>query len=655
MSLTLEFIVAGLVSGSIYAIAAMGLVLSYRTSGVLNFAHGAIAAIAAGLFYELHIHDGLPWGLAAFISLVVTGSVLGLIMERTAFVLAGASTVMRVVATIGIAISLTAIFELRWGYGNVTVPQYLPSGKAFSLAGVNIDYSEVIVVAVGVTAAIGLSLLLRQTPFGRHCKAVVDDPVLFDLSGRSAVVIRRWSWLIGCLFAALSGILIIPNLGLNATALTLLVIESFGAASIGRFASLPLAYLGALIIGIGASIATQYATSRPFLTGLPTSLPFLVLFVVLLCIRRRNLVEIGTRFGNRAAVTYESEGIGRFVKLPLAIAVLCVVPVFAGSLLSEWTLGIAYMVILLSLSLLVRTSNQISLCQMGFAAVGAAAFSKLLTAGVPWLLALLFAGLIVVPIGVLLAVPAIRLQGVYLAVATLGFGIFLEQQIYNTSWMFGGAGLSLFTPRPSFASGAKPYYYLVLVVLIVIYGFVRWIEHGQLGRLLRARADSAVALSCLGASTRAPAVVVFSISAFIAGIAGALIGPIFEVVGGDNFQTIPTSIMLVALLVLAARNTKVGTFGVAAGAAVGLVILPAYISNGNLQQWLTLLFGVAALEAAAASTGRAPTRLLLDRLRAFRRTGGRASGETNSTTVSPAETEPAHTAPGLCDIRRDAS
>ena len=123
-------------------------------------------------------------------------------------------------------------------------------------------------------------------------RGVVDNPELLDLGGTSPATVRRWAWIIGSSFAVLAGILLAPTLNLDATVLTLLVVQAFGAAAIGRFSSLPLTYVGGLVIGILASVATKYVvTGSAALAGLPASIPFIVLFLVLIFTPRSKLAD----------------------------------------------------------------------------------------------------------------------------------------------------------------------------------------------------------------------------------------------------------------------------------------------------------------------------------------------------------------------------
>ena len=186
---------------------------------------------------------------------------------------------------------MQALATIKYGADSIRVPQYLPKGtESFRFGGVNILYSQLIVTIVGVVAVLGLYALFRFTRTGVAMRAVVDDPDLVAMQAIDPIRVRRRSWIIGSTFAALSGALVLPFIGLNAIALTFLVVEAFGAAAIGAFSSIPLTFLGALALGIASDVSKKYVVSVNWLSGLPSSLPFIALFVVLLVTPRRKLV-----------------------------------------------------------------------------------------------------------------------------------------------------------------------------------------------------------------------------------------------------------------------------------------------------------------------------------------------------------------------------
>ncbi|RLV47462.1 hypothetical protein D9V37_14775 [Nocardioides mangrovicus] len=597
----LPLIVSGIADGSLVAIAAMGLVLSYKASGIFNFAHGAIGAVAAGVFYQLYKLNGLPWPLALVITLVLVGLVFGFVMERVAALVANASTTMKIVSTLGIMITLTSLFNLRYGGITKQFPDFL-SQRTFRLGGVNIAWEQVIAVLVGLLLAVAMTVFFRRTILGRGMRAIVDDPQLVALMGLNPTTVRRWAWVIGTTFAAVAGVFIAPSIGLDGTTLTLLVVEGFGAAAIGRFSSLPLTYLGAVIIQVLVAVSSKVASDHPSLQSAPSSIPFAVLFLVLLLSPKGWLVEVGATLQQRVVtIPRQNRRVGLAKLVPVVVLVALVPHLFETHLLA-WTKGMIFVLLMMSLSLLVRLSNQISLCQMTFAAVGATASYHLVQRGLPWTLALVCAGLIAIPIGAFVAIPAVRLSGVYLALATLSFGLFVQTALYDSPLMFGNDPLPLITMRPSFAESDTAYFYLIPVVGAVGFLLVRLVERARLGQLLRCKADSAIALESLGVNTSLLPLAAFCTAAFLAGVAGALIGPSVGVVSKNDFTTIPTSLLLVALLVLGARDQRIGTLGAALGGAIGLIVIPDYISSYDVLQGLNLFFGVAAVEAAFAST-----------------------------------------------------
>jgi len=597
------FVVVGLTAGSVYGIAGMGLVLTYKTSGIFNFAHGAVAAAAAYLFYELHVRSGLPWPVAAVISVIGFGAVAALCLERLARALRGVSLAMSIVATIGLLLAIQGVAVMRYGPRTLTMPAYLPT-RSIRMVGVNVGLDQIITFLVALVAATGLYLFFRYSRMGVAMRGVVDDPDLLALNRVSPVRARRWAWFLGSSFAALSGVLIAPVLGLEAFVLTLLVVQAFGAAAIGRFSSLPLTYLGGLAVGVGASLSTKFVASVPSLRGLPSSFPFLVLFVTLLVLPRRLLVDSGAAVASPPPHTHSLPPRVARGGLVLGAGVALLVPWIVGARLPVYTNAVIYVLVFLSLRLLVRTSNQVSLAHAGFAAVGAAAFAHFTHAGLPWPLALLAAGLVGVPVGAVVAIPAIRMSGLYLAIATFGFGILLEQLIYPQSFMFGANG-SLAVPRPHVSgvdlASDRGFYYVALTVAVLASVVVAWIHRSRLGRLLRGLADSPTALATHGADTKVTLVIVFCISAFLAALAGALFGALTGSIDGTPFGSF-SSIYWLAILAVAGN----GLIAPAFVAGIFIAVVPAYITNHTIIDLFPVMFGMSAIGNAIMSTRGSP-------------------------------------------------
>jgi len=589
----LPFIIAGLTTGSVYGLAAVGLVLTYKTSGIFNFAHGALATVSAFMFYSLYVQAELPWWVAAIVCIFVVGPVLGLFMERIARAVAYSSLVVRVVATVGVLLAIQAVVVLIYGEeSSKTVPPFLPLGS-LKVGTTPVSVSDIIIVAFGLLATIGLYVYFRYARMGVAMRAVVDDPDLLDLAGTSPTKVRRYSWIIGSVFAAASGILLAPLVQLDATTLTLLVVYAFGAAAIGRFTSLPITYLGGVVIGLAAALSAKYFTVG-LLASLPAAIPFLILFVVLLFSRRSQLGETAVL---RPPHVLRWRAPAR-LQLSLGVVLfgfLLTVPLFAGTHVTDWTIFLAYVIVFLSLGLLVKTSGQVSLAHVAFMAIGAAAFAHF--AGdfhIPWFLALFLAGLVAVPIGALLSIPAIRLSGLYLALATLGFGILVAFMFYTEPYMFGASGLGLTVPRPDLPfvdmQRDRGFYYLVLVLTLLATLLIVALNRSRLGRLLRALGDSPRGLATSGTSVNVTRVLVFCLSAFLAAAAGALAGSAQGNVSGDSYPPL-LSLTFFALLVIQPGGEP--WYAIIGG--LGLAIVPSYFPSTGTRYWLELAFGVFAV------------------------------------------------------------
>ena len=589
------FVITGLTTGSLYGLAAMGLVLTYKTSGIFNFAHGAVAAGGAYCFYELHTRNDVPWPVAAAIVIFVIAPIAGVLTERIARGLAEAPPAAKIVATVGLLLAVSGTATAIFGAAAIAFPTFLPT-RTFEFAGLFIGVDQLISTLIAAGAAAGLYSFFRFSKLGVAMRGVVDNPDLLDLAGTSPARVRTQSWIIGNCFAALSGILLAPQTGLDSILLTLLVVQAFGAAAVGAFTSLPLTYLGGLVIGVGGALATKYVVDVPTLAGFPPSLPFLVLFLVLLLTPKGRFVEAGRRrlVRERASLPPRLVWAGRAA----AVAGLVVAPQVVGTRLPVYSNALIFILVFLSLRLLVRTSGQVSLCQAAFAAIGAAAFSHFGDGlGLPWVLALVGAGLATVPVGALVAVPAIRLSGLYLALATFGFGILVERMLFGTGLMFGGRG-SRTAPRPGDLFGLtlnsdKGFYYVALTVVLLISVAMFWLNRSRLGRLCRAMADSPTALATHGANVRVTRVLVFCVSAFIAGIAGALFAALAGSIGGIGFGPFAS---LTWLTVLALAGP--GEFGAAVVAALVLAVVPSYVDNPNYTEWQPVIFGALAVAAS---------------------------------------------------------
>ncbi|OHV29800.1 MULTISPECIES: branched-chain amino acid ABC transporter permease/ATP-binding protein [Pseudofrankia] len=614
MNAFLPFIISGIATGSVYGLAGTGLVLTYKTSGIFNFGYGALATAAAYLFYWLHLDLGLGVWPALVVSVVVAGPVLGLGMERIARGLASRGTAMKIVGTVGLILVVQGLATVWRGADTVRVRHFLPmASRSFRVGGVNVQYPQLWVTLVAIIAVALLFAVFRWSRTGLAMRAVVDDPDLLSMQATSPVRVRRISWAVGTTFAALSGVLVLPFIGLNAISLTFLVVQAFGAAAIGGFANIPLTFVGGLLLGVGSDLSKKYILDVSWLSGLPASLPFIVLFVVLL-VTPKNRLAGSPAAEARPRLRYHAPAPVRAGTAAVVVAVLALVPLVVGAdKLGFYTIGLTQMVIVLALGLLVRTSGQVSLCQSVFAAIGAVAFSQFAVGhGIPWLVAVLLGALVAVPVGAIVAIPAIRLSGLFLALATFGFGILVERLLYARGFMFTVLQNGRSMPRPSLATGDRAYYYVVLAFVVVTALAMVALHASRLGRMLRGLAEAPIAVMTMGLSTNTTRVIVFCISAFFAAIGGILYGgSVHFAVSGDTNYTAFYSLVLVAVLALAPFGEPWYAIFIGITSAI-----PAYVTGADTTSWLNVIFGFFAVQIAVQGGHPAmPERLraLLDR------------------------------------------
>ncbi len=639
----LPFIVIGLATGAIYGVAGMGLVLTYKTSGIFNFGYGAVAALDVFLFYFLHTEHGMPWPVAAAISVLVFAPLLGLGLELLARSLDGASETIKVVSTVGLILIVEALGLLWHPTNQPQLDHFLPQSSVRML-GVNVTWEQIIVFLFSVAAAAVLYWFFRSVRLGIVMRGVVDNHELVSMSGDDPVRARRWAWIIGTMFASVAGLMLAPSQNLDGVTLTTAVFAAFGAAAIGYFTNLPLTFAGGLLIGIAGALVDKYSATISWIGGLPPTLPFLVLFIVLIVTPRRRLAQVRSVVRLQARNTYHAPVPVRLVAGAVAIVLLAVVPQLQASHLAVWSAALIDMILFLSLGLLVRRSGQISLCHLAFAAVGAGAFGHFAASHMPWLLAVVLATLVAVPVGALVAIPAVRVSGVFLALATLGFGILVEHVFYTREFMFGGSPLGIADPRPNVSiaglnlSSDKGFYYLLLVIVVLVVITVTAIGNGRLGRLLEAMADSPLALETHGTSSSVLKVIVFCIASAMASLAGALTGMLYHFGVGSYFPSF-SSLTLVALVVI----ITVGEPWYAVIGAIGYTVIPGYITGLTTSNVLNLLFGLGAAAAAYGTRGGTTpqaVRSLLDRV------GDRRKAAVGSSPPTPAGAEPAAVARG---------
>jgi branched-chain amino acid transport system permease protein len=429
-------------------------------------------------------------------------------------------------------------------------------------------------------------------------RASVDNPVLLRLFGGNPDHVASLSWAIGISLAALAGILLSPVIGLSYYDLTLLVINAYAAAMLGRLKSLPLTFVGAMGLGVLQSFAVAYLPSEGNLAGLRAVVPALFLFVVIIAMPQAQL-RIGQVKGIvTAPLPSTTKSLGWGAALVLAVALLAASMSDADLLL----VGTAatYAMVMLSLVLLTGYGGHVSLAQLTFTGVGALAYCRL---DEPNLYGLLMSALIAGAVGALVALPVLRLTGLYLALSTLAFGVLMDKLVFQADFAFGYNG-TLSADRltllgRSFDSTGS--YVLVMTVFFVLMAlFLLVLRRGVIGRLLIAMRDSPAACGTLGLDMRWFRVGLFGLSAAMAGMAGGLFAGLRGTVGAADFQFFNSLPLLLLAVVCGVTSVTGATLG-----GIGLMLLP--VLQSSRPELAGLVFAVLGFGAVAL--GRDPNGL----------------------------------------------
>jgi branched-chain amino acid transport system permease protein len=424
-------------------------------------------------------------------------------------------------------------------------------------------------------------------------RAVVDNRELAALNGARPGLTSQFSWALGTSMAALAGIFLAEELStLSIETLTLLIIDAFAAAIIGRLKSLPMTYVGGMIIGLSLSFQANFLTWSGRWSPAGQAIPTIILFLALLFLPQARIE--GRRIGRVIAPRLPTIRRALFGFGLLIVGVFLLIGVASRPDVRMVGLAIVTAFIMLSLVPLIGWSGQISLAQITFVGIGAWAaveFSngggqvfglEIFTPGSPWLL--LVGALVAVPIGVLMALPALRLQGLYLALASLAFARLAEFVIFDQPEVFGGAGRRLADLEAFGQNVTEPFdflgldfpqdagFVLFITVMFCIFGFlIVLMRRGAFGRRLIAMKDSPAACATLGVNLLTTKVAVFALSAAIAGFGGAMLGMLRGSASTANYQVLQ-GLPYVILIV-------VGGASVVSGALLGgfLFQLPIFL------------------------------------------------------------------------------
>lgn len=607
---------SGLVSGALYALLATGLVLSYSASGLFNFAHGATAYLCALVFYEVRSGLGWPAVPAALLVVLVLAPGLGWALDRLMFRrLARVGESAQIVATIGLLVALPAAglwaVELLADAGAPVKPAENQFGlpgvgpspaRSWQLTeGVGIDSDQLITWVATALVAVALWVLLRHTRLGLRLRAAVDNRSLTELRGISADRLSSVAWMIASGLAGLAGVLATPLLGLSAHDFTLFLFVSATAAVIGRFASVPLAFAGGLGLGVLQNLVAGYASFAERITGFRTAVPFLILFGGLLVLTRRARTA-GTAAADAPPVDHLAGaswarrwGVWAVLAGALCVAFYTVTTPFWSGLLAQ---GLAIGLVFMSFTVVTGLGAMVSLAQATFVTGAALVAGLLMSRGWPFVAALAAGTCAAAVLGALVALPALRLGGRSLALATLALAFLADQVLFQLRWLRNGdAGWPV--PRPVIgpvdlsddrALGVA----LVFLVAMVAAG-LSVLRGSPAGRAMLAVRSAPAAAMASGVSVLRTKLLLFTLSAGLAGFGGVMYASYNTRVTATDFTAMTG---LVWLAVVVAAGVRRPQYAVVAGLvfAVAPRLMADYVTaSAHLP---VILFGLAGLALA---------------------------------------------------------
>jgi ABC-type branched-subunit amino acid transport system ATPase component/branched-subunit amino acid ABC-type transport system permease component len=543
MAELLRFVLLGLAVGALYALTAQGLVLIYRGSGVVNLAQGAFAMVGAFLYYESTGKRGWPTVVGWILALGGTaalGAITHLVVMRR---LRRASALVRLVSTLGVFFFLTAVGYQIWGFQSEPVRTplpdtiYQPFGRGSTITA---DRLLIIVIVVLVTAV--LSAIFRWTRFGAATEAVAENPLAAGTLGLSPDRIAAVNWAFGAALAGLAGVLIAPVLFLSVDALSYTVLRGLAAALVGRFRSFWATLAGAFVIGITESLLSNYIEHRGIFklvtnssgllfgqftaASVSRSVAFLIIIVV--------LALGGTALPLRHELLDRLPAVGRgTIRWPAATGAVVVGALVALAAGDDWasalTVSMAMAIVCLSIVVVTGYVGQLTLAQFAFAGFGAWVSGRLAAAfELPFLVVVVVAVIAAVPVGALVALPALRTRGVQLAVLTLGLSVMVFELVFSNGALVGGfLGTHVKAPTIfgySIDATVHPgrYALVVLAGLTAAALVASRVRQGRIGRRMLAVRGNERAAAALGISVGGVKVFAFGLGAAIAALGGCL-------------------------------------------------------------------------------------------------------------------------------------
>src|SRR4051794_6777227 len=560
-----QIIVGGIVVGSIYALIALGFSLVYRVTGVINLAQGGFCILGALTGYSLGVWLGLP-ALAAGVLAIVGTTVLGTALGAVSFVpgLSRLSNANMLMLTAGLLTLIEGLALVLWGSQPYALPPF-SGDQPVNLLGILIPSQAFWIIGTAAVIILALWYLLARTMLGQALRACAENPVAAQLMGVSVPRMTLFSFGLAAAIGATAGVVLAPTTSLQFDTGRLFTMSGFIAVAIGGIGSFPGAVAGGLLLGVISQLATAYVSSL-----FSNAIALLLLLFVLIWkpsglmrsgVARRQDVRDEPRVWKHVTRLAPSTA---WISAAFAVAILAALPFVINSegILSGLVIAGILFIALIGLDLIMGYAGQVNLGQAGFMAIGGYTAGYLaIQYDAPPLLGLLGGIVLAVGCSLVLSVVTLRLRGLYLALATLSFGLLIDSCAIGFIDITGGP--SGMVGIPSFSVGSIEFdspqsmYYLVLAIdallVILLAGLIR----SSFGRALQAIRTDQMAAAALGINVVRCKIAAFAASAALASLSGSLYAFFFHFLSPEMVST-ARSLELVSMLVIGGEGTLVG-------------------------------------------------------------------------------------------------
>lgn len=619
-TLTSQIVYLGVIDGLLIGLLALGIVLIYRASGVINFAVGSLGVLSASLLALLVLTYDWPFWPAAIIS-VVAGGLIAAALELTVITrLFRAPRVILLVATIGIA-QLCELLQVALPEIEVSMANRYPvalSGQ-WEILGLLVRGVELIVIIAVPVLTAALTYYLQRTAQGRAVRAAASNPDLARLTAISPKIISTITWIIAGLLAAVALILVAGINGQPSGFRSLgpaTLVQVLAAALIGRLRNFPVAMIAGVALGLLRSLLVF---NWPTTAGLYDGSLFLIVIATTLMASRRlsgsdesfSFVPTTRPLPHAVARLWWVRHSSR-IGIGLLIAGAAILPILITQASRQLLYSEVLLFALIGISLVVLSgwTGQISLGQAALAGIGGLTTAALVagrdigiglggasfTLALPdihFLLALLVGAAVTGAVAVVIGLGALRIRGFHLAIATLALALLGQQFLWRRPF-FSGDSYTVSLPRatgPVDLTEQRSYYFFSVIALVVVIVLVARMRATGVGRRWLAVRDNSTAASAYTISPSRAGIQAFVVSGVIAGLGGGLLAGLYVSVGLTERFQLQDSIEIVAIAVIGGAGTVVGPIL----GALWIVGLPAVWPANNLVPLLTSSIGLLVL------------------------------------------------------------